>query len=65
MRAIVIYLLDDTVRTDVHKGARITAKIHRDGRGYVTCDGNMTLYRHVEKITWESGKSKRKSKGRS
>jgi hypothetical protein len=50
VKAVVTYLLDDVVTEDEHVGERITVKIHRDGCGYVTCDGDMTLYRRTERI---------------
>lgn len=50
MKAVVCYLLDGTVSEDIHEADRITVKIHPDGRGYITADGDSITYRQVERI---------------
>jgi hypothetical protein len=50
MKAVAVHIVDDVVTEDEFEGDRIRAKIHRDGRGYVICDGTMVLYRRLEKV---------------
>ena len=50
MTAVVLYMVDDVVMEERFDGERIIAKIHGDRRGFVRCDGVVTLYARVEKI---------------
>lgn len=55
MKAIVVYLRDDVVTEDTYEADRITVKILADGRGYVTVDNDMAIYRRVERILIKRG----------
>lgn len=51
MKALVVFLIDEVVCEDRLEGARITAKIHKDRVGYVSCDGETRIYARIEKVT--------------
>ena len=50
MKAIVMFLRDQVVVERTITGEKVTAKILKGGRGYVTADGNTYIFRRIESI---------------
>jgi len=55
MKATVVAVIDGTVTEETHTADRITCKIHRDGRAYITLDNDTVIYRRAERIQLERG----------
>jgi len=50
VKAIVMFLRDQVVVERTITGEKVTAKILKGGRGYVTADGNTYIFRRIESI---------------
>lgn len=63
MKAFVLYMRDKVVVEDSYEGDRITAKMHKKGRGYVTIDNDIVIYKKMVRVVLHRGDRKDTANG--